>query len=144
MTFDSPENADLVVTVLRRADTVRFRRRTSRAVYNRQGSDAYEPLARGIYGRLREAWERAVEEVLLNGAVMRFGRTIQTQRLCRLTDIGEADVHAVDEGMAKASRFLEGHDEAAAVNEPVPGPDEVAQDIEALGSWVQTIRRRRQ
>jgi hypothetical protein len=116
----------------------------ARAVYIPQSPDVYEPLARRIYGKLREAWERAVEEVLLNGAVMRFGRKIQTQRLSDLTDIDDADLHAMDAGMTKASRFIEGHDEATEVNEPVPGPDEVARDIEALDIWVKAIRRRRQ
>lgn len=117
--------------------------RHARAVHRRDGSHVYEPLARNIYGLLREAWERGVEEVLLNGAVVRFGRAVQTQRLRRITDIEDADVEAVDAGMAKASRFLVGHDQPAAICEPVPPPDELEADIEALSSWVEVIRRRR-
>jgi hypothetical protein len=37
--------------------------------------------------------------------------------------------------MSKSSRWLRGHDDPAAVNEPVPLPAEVMQDIEALDAW---------
>lgn len=118
---------------LQRAETVR----------NREGSGSYEPIARRIYARLREAWERAVEEVLLNGVVVRFGRSIQTQRLRHVHDITPEDILVVEEGMTKASRFMEGHDEAGAINEPVPEPCEVRRDVQSLEQWAQGIRRRR-
>ncbi|GAI17142.1 unnamed protein product, partial [marine sediment metagenome] len=51
---------------------------TAKTTYRRQGSEAYEPEARRIYGRLRETWERAVEEVLLNSVVTRFDHIIHT------------------------------------------------------------------
>ena len=112
-------------------------------VRNREGDDHYEPLARRIYGRLREAWERAVEEVLLNGAVVRFGRSVQTQRLRHVHDIAADDIRSVDNGMTKASRFMEGHDEAGAINEPVPEPSEIRDDIQSLDRWARDIRQRR-
>jgi len=116
----------------------------AQAVHRQEGAQAYEPLAKNIYGLLREAWERGVEEVLLNGAVVRFGRAVQTQRLRKITDVQDADIEAVDAGMTKASRFLVGHDQAPANYEPLPPPDELAADIEALASWVEAIRHRRQ
>ena len=111
--------------------------------FGQQCPEVYEPLARDIYGLLREAWERAVEEVLLNGAVKRFSRAIHTTPLRKLTDIEEADVQAIDDGMTKASRFNRGHDQAAAVNEPVPEPDELAGDITALEAWTKAVKKRR-
>ena len=111
--------------------------------HRRQGPDAYEPQARRIYGLLREAWERAVEEVLLNGVVIRFDRAIHTQQLNRLADINNDDIQTIDEGMTKSSRFLEGHDEAGALADPVPSPDELRQDINNLQTWVSQVRQRR-
>lgn len=105
--------------------------------------DAYEREARRLYGLLRECWERAVEEVLLNGVITRFERGVQTMRLRDVADINEEDITAVDEGMAKCSRFLTGHDEPSAVMDPVPNSDELQTDISALGEWAKTIRRRR-
>jgi hypothetical protein len=45
--------------------------------------------------------------------------------------------------MTKTSRFLEGHDEAIAVADPVPSPDELCQDIINLETWIAEIRHRR-
>jgi len=117
--------------------------RAKRVYEEKERGNAYELMATEIYGRLRETWERAVEEVLLGGAVMRFQRGVQTKQLRKLDDICETDLEIVDEGMTKSSRFLLGHDESAYANEPIPNPDELKEDIEELANWVAEIRRRR-
>ena len=110
----------------------------------REGNrDAYDEQAKSLYGRLREAWERALEEVLLNGVVQRFRPGIETKRLAKVYDIREADCKAVEEGMTKASAWLIGHDQAAVARSPVPGPAELKKDIEALETWVKGIYDRR-
>ena len=104
---------------------------------------AYEREAKELYGLLRESWERAVEEVLLGGIVERFRPSIETQKLAPLSDIKEEDCRAVKEGMTKCSAWLTGHDHAAAARAPVPAPDELKGDIEALEKWVKDINVRR-
>ncbi|MCK4578821.1 MAG: ATP-binding protein, partial [Candidatus Marinimicrobia bacterium] len=116
---------------------------TTEATHRRGEIDEYEIEARRIYGRLREAWERAAEEVLLNGVVTRFDPAIHTQQLSRVADITPGDIQIIDQGMTKSSRFLEGHDEAGAVADPVPSPNELRQDITALEDWVRGVRQRR-
>lgn len=110
------------------------------AVHNKLGTVAYEPMARDIYGMLREAWERAVEEILLNGVVERFRKDVQTKRLKELKAISDDDVKAITAGMTKTSAWLRGHDHAAAHNAPVPGPDELKVDIKAFVDWVESKR----
>ena len=105
--------------------------------------EAYDEQAKALYGRLREAWERALEEVLLNGVVQRYRPSIETHRLAKIFDITEADYKAVEAGMTKCSAWLIGHDQAAAARAPVPGPAELKKDIEALEAWVKSIRDRR-
>lgn len=105
--------------------------------------DAYEREAKELYGLLREAWERAVEEVLLGGIVERFRPSVETQRLAPLSDITDEDCKTVKEGMTKSSAWLTGHDHAAAARTPVPAPDELKKDIEALETWVKGINVRR-
>ena len=105
--------------------------------------DAYEREAKELYGLLREAWERAVEEVLLGGIVERFRPSVETQRLAPLSDITDEDCKTVKEGMTKSSAWLTGHDHAAAARAPVPAPDELKKDIEALETWVKGINVRR-
>ncbi len=105
--------------------------------------DAYEKEAKNIYGLLREAWERALEEVLLCKIVERYRPGVQTQQIAKLADVTEEDCRQVDAAMTKCSRWLRGHDQAAAARAPVPVPDELKADIDALDSWVKAINKRR-
>lgn len=104
---------------------------------------AYEKEAKCLYGLLREAWERALEEVLLGGIVERFRPGVQTQQICMIADISPEDCGTLDAAMSKCSKWLFGHDQAAAARAPVPEPSELKADIEALEQWVATIRKRR-
>jgi len=111
------------------------------AVKRREGDAAYAPAARSIYRLLRDAWERGVEEVLLNGVVQRFGREIQTRKLPGIGVITKEDLQAVKHNMTKCSRLS--HDEADAINDPVPEPEEIQEDIAVLKEWCKAIRDRR-
>jgi energy-coupling factor transporter ATP-binding protein EcfA2 len=104
---------------------------------------AYEKEAKYLYGLLREAWERALEEVLLGGIVERFRPSVQTQHIGTIADITTDDCRTVDAAMTKCSKWLPGHDQAAAARAPVPEPAELKADIEALEKWVAAIRGRR-
>ncbi|MBI5895525.1 MAG: AAA family ATPase, partial [Desulfobacterales bacterium] len=105
--------------------------------------DAYEKEAKYLYGLLREAWERALEEVLLGGVVERYRPGVQTQQIGHIADITAEDCKTVETAMTKCSTWLPGHDQAAAARAPVPGPAELKADIEALECWVGSIRKRR-
>jgi energy-coupling factor transporter ATP-binding protein EcfA2 len=105
--------------------------------------DAYEKEAKHLYGLLREAWERALEEVLLGGLIERYRPSIQTQQVAKIADITNDDCKAVETAMTKCSKWLTGHDQAAAARAPIPGPVELNTDIETLEKWVKTIRDRR-
>ena len=104
---------------------------------------AYEKEAKILYGLLREAWERAREEVLLGGIIERFRPGVQTQHIITIADITEQDYKALESAMTKCSKWLAGHDQAAAARAEVPEPDELKTDIEALEDWVDVIRKRR-
>lgn len=115
----------------------------NRKLFKDGNRQEYERNATLIYGRLRETWERAFEEVLLNGMVERYRESIQTQQIHSLSDITEDDCTTFQEGMTKCSKWLPGHDLAAAENEEVPPPDELEKDIFSLENWVSTINKRR-
>lgn len=108
----------------------------------RDGHQAtYEREAQCLYGLLREAWERALEEVLLGGVVERYRPGVQTQQLAKIADISPEDCRVLDAAMTKCSRWV--HDQAPAARAPVPEPAELNGDIELLEQWVTAIRRRR-
>jgi hypothetical protein len=111
---------------------------------SREGhQDAYEKEAKYLYGLLREAWERALEEVLLGGVIERFRPGVQTQQIAQIADISAEDCKAVESAMTKCSTWLPGHDKAAAARAPVPAPSELQADMDALATWVAAIRKRR-
>jgi DNA repair ATPase RecN len=112
-------------------------------LFREDHQDQYEKEAKNLYGLLREAWERGLEEVLLGGVVERFRPGVQTQQINEIADITVEDCKAVEVGMTKCSAWLRGHDQPAAARTPVPKPAELKADIEALENWVTTIRARR-
>jgi hypothetical protein len=100
----------------------------------------YEALARDYYGKLRETWERAVEEVLFNGALKRFSQQVQTLRLRNLHRITQTQMETFEKGMTKTSSWIRGHDHAAALTVPIPEPPELEADLNTLDAWVKEVK----
>ncbi len=115
-----------------------------RKTYKDDSREVYDRDCSYLWGRLREAWECGVEEVLLNGAIKRFSRKVSTQPLRSVHDITAADIATVEEGMTACSRWLPGHDQAAALNTAMPDPDVVHNAVEALEAWRDSIVKRRE
>ena len=108
--------------------------------YDNTQFDKYRDLSRDCYDLLRQCWERLVEEVLFNKVVERFAPDVKTRSLIEVS-VTDEDYKKIDHAMSKCSEVV--HDTAAAVNRPVPPPEELRQDIESLGTFVQEIRARR-
>ena len=103
------------------------------------GDQHYERNVRDWYGRLRESWERAVEEHLFNDAVRRFSQSVNTKQLEHaLKNILPDDYAKIEKGMTRASTAFRGHDGAAGLNRPIPTPEEAAQDLGEFEAWVKT------
>ncbi|PHR74535.1 MAG: ATP-binding protein [Lutibacter sp.] len=105
--------------------------------------EVYKERAKILYGKLRETWERFIEEVFLNGAIQRFGRAIQTQRLSKIVDLTDVDYNLVDTNMSKCSTYFTGHDTAGTLIEEMPDSDEFLADILILENYIKVIRKRR-
>jgi len=99
----------------------------------------YEEKARGLYGRLREAWETAVAEMIAP-VISRFKRDVATKNLSKLSIITLDDCRTVDEQRAKCSLYQ--HNAAEASNQPPPSPNELKQDIQALKTWFSMVKER--
>jgi ABC-type nitrate/sulfonate/bicarbonate transport system ATPase subunit len=91
------------------------------------------------YFRLRLAWERAVEEVLLRNVILRFRKGVETQRLAEVL-VDDSDYVKVDDGMSKCSNYA--HDKASICGVAVPEPDELLADITTLEQWRDQIEQR--
>ncbi|SKA63603.1 AAA domain-containing protein [Pantoea ananatis] len=91
------------------------------------------------YFRLRMAWERAVEEVLLREVILRFRKGIETQRLIGVI-VDDNDYTQVHAGMSKCSNYA--HDKAVAGGVAAPDPEELLADIITLENWRSQIHKR--
>ena len=92
----------------------------------------YEYEVKGLYGRLRDTYERMVEEVIFSDIVRRGTDVIQTQllRFVTLPDDLALQFHV---GMTRANTYS--HDNPASDTVPVPKPDEFnahVAELEAL------------
>lgn len=105
--------------------------------------EVYKERAKYLYGKLRETWERFVEEVFLNGVIQRFGRAIQTQRLSKIVDLTDEDYNLVDTNMSKCSTYFTGHDTAGTLIEEMPDSAEFLADLTILENYTAEIRKRR-
>ena len=95
--------------------------------------DQYRKEVKGWYELLREAWERAVEERLFKGAVQRFSKGVQTQKLSKI-DISSELIKEVTDGMTESSNWL--HDMAAGMNPAVPKNAKLEADIKLLDDFI--------
>ncbi len=103
--------------------------------------DEHRRLTCETYRHLRLTWERAVEDVLFNGSIQRFGEGVKTQSL-RQVVVTDDDYKTIDAGMTKSSKFE--HDAASSVNRlPLPDPDELDADIKVLADWRGAVIARR-
>ena len=133
----------IAMNVKDRIGKLRERWQAAEKTFRTSGAEAYERDARDIYGLLREAWEQAVSEVLLNGVVERYRHSIETQRVRHLHDISEQDCTAVFNAMTECSRWIRGHDQPLADAAPFPQPSELQKHIQELDDWVRAVNKRR-
>lgn len=97
----------------------------------------YIPNVKTWYMLLRESWERAVEELLLNGVVERFNPSVQTQRLSKIKFTDEI-VQLVTEGMTQTSTYV--HDESHAIGRIIPSNEEMIEDLNKLDLFSKSFK----
>jgi energy-coupling factor transporter ATP-binding protein EcfA2 len=85
-------------------------------------TDAYFYKAKEWCELLRESWERAVEEILLNDAIQRYNPCVQTQRL-KKAPFSIMLYTELEAGMSECSSWV--HDRARALNEDIPSLEEL-------------------
>lgn len=95
-----------------------------------EASDQYEPQLRFFYDRLRESWERLIEENVFAGVISRFQPQVQTLRLNRAV-LDDDIFEQIYFGMTAVSNYT-GHDRAAAKGGALADPQECQKDFEAF------------
>lgn len=105
--------------------------------------EEYQTQAGFIYGRMRETWERLIEEWLIRGVVERFNREVKTQSCRYLVDIDEIDIETINSAIGKCSTYMHGHDMSEEVAGVFPDIDELDQDIASLEQYLVNLKKRR-
>ena len=97
----------------------------------------YECQLKNLYGRLRDTYERAVEEVIFKDTVRRGSDVIQTQ-LLRYVSLSDAMALRFHEGMTRANTHS--HDNPAADTVPVPTPEQFSADVSNLEKLIADLK----
>jgi hypothetical protein len=97
----------------------------------------YEFQLKNLYGRLRDIYERVVEEFIFNEVVRRGTDVIQTQRL-RGVRFSDAMANRFHEGMTRANTHS--HDNPAADTVQVPSPADFAKHIGELETLITDLK----
>jgi energy-coupling factor transporter ATP-binding protein EcfA2 len=142
--FGIPERGNPFVG-MKTSDRVKFLRTLCQEIdkiYKSGDIPEFRRRTKEAYSLLRSTWERAVEEVLFDGVVMRFQRGISTQKL-RAVTVEDSDYDQIDKGTSKCSNVTEAHDTALAIGISVPKPDELMDDINTLEIWRISVEKRK-
>ena len=97
----------------------------------------YEYQVKNLYGRLRDTYERVVEEVIFRDIVRRGTDVIKTQEL-RYVTLSDALAIRFHEGMTRANTYS--HDNPASDTVGIPQPDDFTADIAALEKLVADLQ----
>lgn len=116
----------------KRIGTLKAQQQIIAKLYKEGNEKEHKRQTIDAYFRLRMAWERAVEEVLLREVILRFRKSVETQRLSGVF-VDDNDYALVYSGMTKCSNYA--HDKAQMAGIAVPDPDELLSDIQSLEDW---------
>lgn len=105
------------------------------------GTSKFEMAATGIVEDLRQTWERAVEEILLNKTIQRYIPNVMTQRLEEVQFDCTQDYQILHEGMAAISRPT--HDSPQHAGGSYPTLEQLKENRKLLSEWVDGLRSKR-
>lgn len=123
-----------------RLDRMEKDQRAAKALYDANDEDGYRNSADRLYGFLRATWERALEEIVFAGVLMRHRDYIDTKHLKKVTALLDTDTEAFRAAFKKCSDIIEAHDPSRVRNEEPPPPSEILDDIKALKDWADALR----
>lgn len=130
------------MTVLARVDDLEKRARRILQVQNDEDEETYKEAVGAFYSKLREAWERALEEVAFAGVILRHRDYIDGKQLTRAATFSQQDSQHWAAAFKKCSDLLTGHDSSQGRNRAVPEPEELLQDVGVLEAWVRGLKER--
>ncbi|PKK88398.1 MAG: hypothetical protein CVV64_18950 [Candidatus Wallbacteria bacterium HGW-Wallbacteria-1] len=105
----------------------------AKKLLNEHGKEVYEPYAKSMCSDFRDLLERMIEVELMGDIVQRYRREVHTKKIAGLAKISEADCSYFGDLMTKYSRYE--HSQPLEAPVPLPEPDELETDFNALKNW---------
>ena len=110
-------------------------------LFQDHGKDVYDPYAKSVCSDFRILLERMIEFELMADVVGRYRRVINTKnKIKRLALISAQDCQYFDDLMTKYSRYE--HSQPLDAPVPLPKPDELEKDFDALRKWQADFKQR--
>lgn len=107
--------------------------------FDQGDQDKWRDTVKSIAASLRDTWEIAVEEAV-GHVIRRLSNEVKTPGLVKLTAITVADCESMRDGFQRCSELL--HSAAPALNRPLPRPETLADEVNALATWADDLRQR--
>lgn len=98
---------------------------------------------RSHYSRLRAAVERAIQDVVFNGVVVRYRDWIKVGNLSEVVGFSTEECAEFARLHERCCDFVDAHDPASGKDAPTPTAAEFGQDIADLAAVVEAIKARR-
>lgn len=130
--FKARRISDITVSLAKQLANERYH-------FDKGNEDEWRRTAKDIAGTLRDAWEIAVEEVV-GYVIRRLSNKVNTSGLVKMTPITIADCETMRDGFGRCSELL--HSVAAELNRPLPRPEILSAEIDALSAWADDLRKR--
>jgi hypothetical protein len=116
------------------------KRLDNQSIHYKQGNqEGWYLTVRSLQEQLRTTWERAVEEAAAP-VIKRLANKVDTKGLSKLTAITVQDCKVMRDAYGRCSNLL--HSSSETLNKPLPAPDKVQAEIDALRNWVTDIKSR--
>jgi len=116
---------------------LRRRAAQARCLYTENKISDWQDQAEELFGRVRQAWELAVEGALAP-VLQRFAEKVQTRGLRQLAVLTEEDCISVDDARERCSKLQ--HRASPAGAGPPLTPDDLDREIDQLSQWEEDIR----
>ena len=133
---DPPARAQRVDKVI---DGMQKQLDNEKVMYDAGDFTGWERTVDALQKRLRDTWERAVEEAL-GPVFMRLSEKVDTRGLGKVTVLTLEDCATMRKAYGRCSKLL--HSSPAVLNPPLPKPEKVRDEITALRNWVKDVKQR--
>jgi len=123
-----------------RIDKLEKAARAAKRKYDAHDDEGYKSETASLYSNLRATWERALEDIVFAGVIMRHRDYVDTKRLKQVTVLDARDIKVFQDGFKKCCDFVDAHDPSRARDAEPPEPSDVMADIQVLKDWSEALR----